>query len=124
MKREFKIRNRESYLARDPRLNELVAIVEEGQDRKPVAVAKQAFDYFYYKNRESFKGLKIFCEPYKLNKTKKYNKTGAVNFLSPSGAKAIVYGEYVVKITEDIFIIVDEGLFNQLFSIEWKLINQ
>lgn len=70
MKREFKIRNRESYLARDPRLNELVAIVEEGQDRKPVAVAKQAFDYFYYKNRESFKGLKIFCEPYKLNKTK------------------------------------------------------
>jgi len=53
-----------------------------------------------------------------------YYKTSAVNFLSPSGAKAIVYGEYVVKITEDIFIIVDEGLFNQLFSIEWKLINQ
>lgn len=48
MKRKFKIRNRESYLARDPILNELVAIVEEGQDRKPVAVAKQSFDYFYF----------------------------------------------------------------------------
>ncbi|HGF8211431.1 TPA: hypothetical protein QFD67_002200 [Enterococcus faecium] len=123
MKRELEIRNRESYLAKDPKLNELVTIVEGGKDRKTVAVAKQAFDYFYYKNCESFKELKIFCAPYKLNKTKKYNKNGAVNFLTPSGAKSIVYGDYVVKIIEDIFIIVNEEVFHQLFSIEWKLMD-
>ncbi len=32
--------------------------------KKPVAVAKQGFEYFHYKNRESFKGLKMFCAPY------------------------------------------------------------
>ena len=57
MKREFEIKNREIYLAKDPKLNELVTIVEGGKDRKTVAIAKQAFDYFYYKNCESFKDL-------------------------------------------------------------------
>lgn len=120
MRRNFEIRKRESYIAKDPQLNELKVIVEGTQERKPLAVAKQAFEYFHYKKNTSFEELKIFCAPYKLNKTKKFDKTGAVNFLSPSGAKAIAYGDYVIKITADIFIILNAEFFNQLFSIKWK----
>ncbi|PEH49514.1 hypothetical protein [Enterococcus faecium] len=124
MNKKFEIRKRGSYEAKDPELNHLASIVDGNLERKKVAVTKNGFDYFQYKNSESFKELKAFCAPYKLQKTKKYSRNGLVNFLSPSGAKAIIHGDYVVKLNETTFIVLDEAAFNDLFVVKWAFISR
>lgn len=46
-----------------------------------------------------------------------------INFLSPTGAKAIMYGNYIVKLNSEIFVVLDETDFHSLFNIKSVFIN-
>ncbi len=88
--------------ATDPELNQLNAMVEGKLERRKMAVPKSGFAYFHYGNKSYLGGLEAFCAPYEVQKTKRFKRTGAVNFLTPSGAKAVNQGDYVLKLTEKI----------------------
>ncbi|EPI01860.1 hypothetical protein D920_00402, partial [Enterococcus faecalis 13-SD-W-01] len=79
MDKKFEIRQNEQYEAQDAELNHLNAMVEGKMERKKLAVPISGFTYFHYESEESFKSLEDFCTPYKVQKTKKFQRNGTVN---------------------------------------------
>lgn len=88
-----------------------------------MAVAKNGFEFIQYTDHQMFKDLVTFCAPYQLKKTKKYKQNGAVNFLGPTGAQVIVHGNYVVKLTDELFIVMKSAVFHRLFSKAWVMVD-
>lgn len=98
------------------------ALVEGKLERRKLAVPKSRFAYFHYENKGYLGGLEAFCTPYEVQKTKRFKRNGAVNFLTPSGAKAVNQGDYVLKLTEKNFVVLDEAAFNELFMTKWLFV--
>lgn len=119
MEKRFKIRKKESNKATDPELDQLNALVEGKLERRKLAVPKSGFAYFHYENKGYLGGLEAFCAPYEVQKTKRFKRTGVVNFLTPSGAKAVNQGDYVLKLTGKNFVVLDEVAFSELFKVKW-----
>ncbi|MGL9810073.1 hypothetical protein [Enterococcus sp. DIV0970a] len=117
--RKFVVRTRDSYVASDIELRNLVNVVEEKPaDTLPLsAAAKGTFSFFHYDDRSLIGRLEEFCMPFKIQKTKKFEKNGKLAFLSPSGSVAISLNNYVVKISNDHYLVFDDKIFHQIFAI-------
>lgn len=85
--------------------------------KEPRAVAKTGCEFCHYQDKTYFGQLLSFCEPYIVQKTKKFKHTGLVNFLGPKGACPISLMDYVIKINEINYIVLGEQLFHKLFDI-------
>ena len=117
--KKFVVRTRDSYVASDIELRNLVNIVEENPaDILPLsAAAKVTFSFFHYDDRSMIGRLEEFCMPFKIQKTKKFENNGKLTFLSPNGAVGISLNDYVLKISDDHYLVLDDKFFHQIFAI-------
>ncbi|MEB7792085.1 hypothetical protein [Enterococcus faecalis] len=82
------------------------------------AFSKSGYPYFHYNTLQDIDRLKIFCSTEKLVQTKRFIRTGEINFLSPKGAIKISLGNYIVKINEENYLILSKEAFHELFFEE------
>lgn len=114
--KNYVIRKRNTYEPDDQELKKIISMVEG--KKKPRAIAKVGFEFCHYQDKTYFGQLVSFCNPYIVQKTKKFKKTGLVNFLGPRGANPICLMDYIVKVDEMNFLVLNEQAFHSLFSIE------
>lgn len=79
------------------------------------------FEYMIV-DSERFDLVERFVRPYEAVKTKKFNKTGRITLMLPTGTVAVGPGEILMKITRQVFVIIQESDFREHFSEEENLV--
>ncbi|WP_338350711.1 hypothetical protein [Enterococcus faecalis] len=82
------------------------------------AVSKSSYPYFHYNTQQDIDRLQVLCSSGKIVQTKRFEKAGDINFLSPKGALKISLDNYIVKINEENYLILSKESFHELFFEE------
>lgn len=78
---------------------------------------KQPFQYIRYV-LNSYKRVKALCEGHNVTMTKKFLINGLLRIETPKGAFSLKYGEVIVKISKDIFVVMSNEEFDETFELD------